>query len=225
MVLTENKQEASAEGTARGVRQELTDGKDQHTRRVVRTQKPAHGQAAQHPQAGTVFCWRFLVFFFHKFVFLCRGKNDMKFLSFFCKTFSTPKSCFGVFELHLDKKTPENSIKNSSGGGGEEEVGGCFLDGLCRCTWAFGFFLSVLERQLKGCYSWEGAHMRWHVHSRRKGHLKTKNKKGKSVGCFLPVFFWFGFFLGPSGMACILYYCVFIRKRRRVCGEGGEGMT
>jgi hypothetical protein len=49
------------------------------------------------------------------------------------------------------------------------------------------FFLKCpvpLERQLKGCCSWEGAHIRWHVHSRRKGHLKNKNKKGKPVGIY-----------------------------------------
>jgi hypothetical protein len=46
-----------------------------------------------------------------------------------------------------------------------------------------------------------GAHMRWHVHNRRKGHLKKK--RGKSVGCFLGLFFgslssfFFFFFGGP----------------------------
>jgi phosphatidylserine/phosphatidylglycerophosphate/cardiolipin synthase-like enzyme len=54
IVLTENKQLQKA---LHEEWQELTDGKGQHTRRVVRLQKPAHDQAAQHLRDGTVCLW------------------------------------------------------------------------------------------------------------------------------------------------------------------------
>jgi hypothetical protein len=75
------------------------------------------------------------------------GKNEMEIFSFFCKTFSTLaffQKFFLVFLNSALRKRLKNTIKKMQVGGGGEEVGGCFLDGFRRCTWAFGFLFLIV---------------------------------------------------------------------------------